>query len=191
MIAFFKVPGRWLEGLLVSCLLVAAFSAPASSRRWKPDAKAAAQDYAQIIDSKANGAIVMVWWLVPQLVPTLPQAQQVLDNYVIVGVGEGHVAPTGTMSFAAIDPLGANDGSGRALKFLRTNDIPPTITGLLAGLQAALSRSLGALGQGIHWFVFEAQASLPGDRAACPFPLKAKPISMKRRSPAAQKSDRL
>lgn len=32
MIAFFKVHGRWLEALLVSSLLVAAFSAPASSR---------------------------------------------------------------------------------------------------------------------------------------------------------------
>jgi hypothetical protein len=95
----------------------------------------------------------MVWWLVPQLVPTLPQA---LDNYVIVGVGEGHVAPTGTMSFAAIDSLGANRGSGRALKFLPMNDIPPAITGLLAGLQAALNQSLGAMGQGIRWFVFEA-----------------------------------
>jgi len=156
MIASFKVPGRRLDALLISCLLLAALAAPASSRTWKPDAKAAAQDYAQIIHSKPNGDIVMVWWLVPQLVPTLPQAQQVLDNYVIVGVGEGHVAPTGTMSFAAIDSLGANDGGGRALKFLTMNDIPPAITGLLSGLQAALNQSLGAMGQGIHWFVFEA-----------------------------------
>jgi hypothetical protein len=36
------------------------------------------------------------------------------------------------------------------------NDIPPAITGLLAGLQAALNQSLGAMGQGIRWFVFEA-----------------------------------
>ena len=153
MIALFKVSRRRLEALLLSSLVLLSFSAPSSSRPWKPDAKAAAQDYAQIVHSKPNGDIVIVWWLVPQIAPTPPQ---VLDNYVIVGIGEGHVAPTGTMSFAAINSLGANDANGRALKFLTRNDIPPAVSALLAGLQPPLSQSLGAMGQGIHWFVFEA-----------------------------------
>lgn len=165
MIAFFKASRRWVEGPLVWSLVLIVLAAPVSSRPWKPDAKAAAQDYAQIVHNKPNGDIVMVWWLVPQIVPTLPEVQQVLDNYVIVGVGQGHVAPTGTISFAATDTLGANDGNGRALKFLSTNDIPPAITGLLTGLQAALGQSLGAMGQGFRWFVFEAggvHACAPG-----------------------------
>src|SRR6266446_9878057 len=146
MLAFLKSPRLRLELLLVWSLALTVLAAPVSSRTWKPDAEASALDYAQIVHSKPNSDIVMVWWLVPQLVPALPQVQQVLDNYVIVGVAQGHLPPAGTMSFAAIDSLGANDGNGRALKFLRTNDIPPTITGMLAGLQAGLSQSLGAMG---------------------------------------------
>ncbi len=165
MIAFFKVSRRWLEGLLISSLVLLSFAAPVSSRSWKQDAKAVAQDYSQILHNKGNGDLLMVWWLVPQIVPTSPQAQQVLDNYVIIGIGQTHVAPNGAMTFPVIDALGANDANGRALKFLAANDIPPAVTGLLAASQAALGQSLGAMGQGFRWFVFEAggvHACAPG-----------------------------
>ena len=157
MTATMKTLCAWLSAALALSLtmILALAAGSASARPWKPDPKASAQDYSQIVHSKSNGDIVLLWWLVPQIVPTVPQAQDVLDKYVIIGIVEGHVSPVGSVSFIPIDTLTANDSSGKPLRHLTPNDVPPALTGLLAGLQAALAQSIGAMGQGMHWFVFD------------------------------------
>ncbi len=72
-----------------------------------------------------------------------------------IGVVEARANPTGTLSFSPIDTLNANDADGAPLKHMTPNEVPPTLTGLLAALQAGLAQSLGPMGQGIHWFVFD------------------------------------
>jgi hypothetical protein len=137
---------------LAATLLIAV--SPSSSRPWKPDAKAIAEDYAQILDHKPNGEIVLLWWIVPQTM-LAPSATQVLDQYVIIGMVDARITPTGQMTFANLSTLDANDAKGKPLKLLGSSEIPPTITGFLAAMQQALAQSLGAMGQGIHWFVFD------------------------------------
>lgn len=110
----------------------------ASARPWKPAPSALAQDYAQILHDRGNGNIVMIWWLVPLTVPPSPQVRELLDQYVIIGVVHARASNAGTMSFDPVDTLQAQDANGRQLKLIAENDLPPAMTGALAGLQAAL-----------------------------------------------------
>src|SRR6516164_4442036 len=112
--------------LTLAAILLTAVS-PGSSRPWKPDAKAISEDYAQILHHKANGEIVLLWWIVPQTVQA-PSASQILDQYVIIGIVNAHIMPTGQMTFANFGTLDANDANGKPLKLLGSSEIPPAIT---------------------------------------------------------------
>jgi hypothetical protein len=154
--------GETLRSFIPSALAVGlalTIAADVSARPWKPEGKAAAQDYTQIIHNKSNTEVIMIWWLVPQILPaTPPGAVELLDDHVIVGIADGHVAPNGAMTFAPIDHLSAADGSGHALKALSGTDMPATVSLLVTTLQAVLGKAAGAMGQGIRWFVFEGGA---------------------------------
>jgi len=64
----------------------------------------------------------------------------------------------GTMTYAPINELQATDNSGNALTPLVGDNIPPAAQGALVTLQGVLKKMIGPMGEGIHWFVFEAGA---------------------------------
>jgi hypothetical protein len=66
-----------------------------------------AQDYVQIFYDKSKGDVSMVWWLTPQMMPNSPEAQQVLDKYVIIAVLHATWSADGVANFDAIDSLQA------------------------------------------------------------------------------------
>ncbi|HML11409.1 MAG TPA: hypothetical protein VK432_11165 [Stellaceae bacterium] len=140
------------------CLLCAAAPDPAQSRPWKPTPAALAQDYTQIIDNRSGKELVLVWWLVPQLIPNSSAAAELLDKYVVVGIIHGHVDVGGTLSFDKIDSLQAMDGNSTPLKALIGDNIPPAVQGALTAVEGVLRQALGPTGQGIAWFVFEGGA---------------------------------
>jgi hypothetical protein len=92
------------------------------------------------------------------MVSDSPEAQQVLDKYVVVGVVHANAGVNGRVSFDPIDTLQARDGNGSPLTLLIGDNVPPTVAGLLSGVEATVRQALGAMGQGMHWFVFDGGA---------------------------------
>ncbi len=100
---------------------------PASARQWRATPDAVARDYATITDTRPNGELIMLMWIVPRMV--LPNSP--------------------------IDNLEVRDQGGKALTPVAKADLPPTNTAMLAALEAMFRQSIGAMGKGMKMFVFE------------------------------------
>ncbi len=140
---------------------LASTPSPALSRTWSPTPVNLAQDYAIISDNRGGGELVMVIWLAPPMFPqdaSTQAARDMLDKYVVIGVAHAHIASDATASFDSVATLDVADASGKALTALSTGTMPPSVVGALAALQSAFGRSIGALGQGVHWFAFDGGA---------------------------------
>ena len=151
-----------------------ALLSPAAARQWNPDTRGAALDYTQILHAKGNGEIVMVWWVVPETFPSDANSQvlkDVLTRYVIVGVAHGRNGAGGGMAFDTIADLRIADSTSRPLSPLAANTAPPEVTQALTSLQALARQSLGPIGPGMRWFVFDGStihACTPG-KISVPF----------------------
>ena len=146
------------RGAAFAALAVCGALAAADARPWKPQGDALAEDYAEIVDSRPNGDLVLLMWMVPQIVKGSPAAAAMLDKYVMIGVVQAHSQPGGVVTFEDIDTLAAGDISGKPLKLLQGNDLPPDVTGGIAGISGVMRRTIGQMGQGMHFFAFEAGA---------------------------------
>ena len=129
-------------------------SSSAWARMWKPSARAVAQDYAQIIDDRSNGDIIIVWWLVPQMFDN-KAAQDIMSKNAIFGVLKARISSDVTFSFAEVDHLDVERSDGTRLTPLSSDQFPPAVAGTLAALEAGLRQGLGVMGRGIRWFVFD------------------------------------
>ena len=142
-----------------------AVSAPAQARAWKPQGAALAQDYAVITDVRPDHDIVMVFWFAAPLAAAAPNGASLnamLDKYVIIGAVHGHVGTGGAMTFDPIDTLQAQDADKNPLALLEGDKIPPDVASSISFLGAMMRQSIGAMGQGMHFFVFNS-----GDVRAC------------------------
>ncbi len=153
--------GRKILRCFLVCLgLAGAASAtvPAQARQWNPDAHAASLDYTQIVHAKPNGEVVFLWWVVPETFQNDPNSQvirDVLQRYVMVGIAHGHAGAGGSMSFDTIADLRVTDATGRSLSPLPANATPAEVAQATSTLQMLARQSLGPLGQGVRWFVFD------------------------------------
>jgi hypothetical protein len=140
--------------LLLSGTLLAAAVSPGFCRVWKPSTAMLAVDYTQIRDNRSKGEVVLVWWIVPQWVQNA-QMQQLLDKYVVIVVAHGKPSIGGTFTFEDVDTLLVYaDGDAKPLTRLTGDSIPPALAGFLATFGSGLRQSAGALGEGVHVFVF-------------------------------------
>lgn len=137
----------------LACVLFA--SSPAGARPWKTTPQGLAQDYAQILDIRDQGEVVMVVWMSPPMLGAPPQAQQLLDKYIVIGVVHGRMGPGGSMLFDVIDTLEAKDGNGTALKLLEGDKQPDDISQFVLAMGGTMKQAIGAMGQGMRFFVFE------------------------------------
>jgi len=113
-----------------------------------------AQDYAQIIDSRPNHQLVMLWWIPSQLEQS-NEAKEILEKYVVIGIVDAQVSELGVFSFGPIETLSAN-GDGRPLHLLTAAETPPGVAGFLTAMQTGMARAAGQMGAGLHWFAFDA-----------------------------------
>jgi hypothetical protein len=158
MVGMRRVSGRRLRlvlGILAPVAASLLFPSPAWSRLWKPSKAALVQDYAQIIDNRGDGEVVIVWWLVPEMFENAPEVRDLVDKHVVLGLVHATTSPDGTMSFAPIDGAEVKNVDGTRLAPETGDQIPPTLTGVLSAIEATLRQALGPMGQGIHWFVFD------------------------------------
>jgi hypothetical protein len=149
--------------LLWAGLALVLAAAPAAARSWSTDPAAQAEDYSIITDSRPNHEIAILMWIsAPMARNAPPTALATLDQYVLLGAVHGQLNPGGTMDFDPQPTLTPTDDSGKALKVLTGDNVPPLVQGAVTAFGGAMRQSMGAMGQGMHFFVFEA-----GDVHAC------------------------
>lgn len=156
---------RTFLGICIALSAFAAIGAPSQARAWKPQGAALAQDYAVITDTRADHDIVILSWFASPLAASAPNAeaaQAMLDKYIIIGAVHGHIGTGGAVSFDTTDTLQALDADKKPLTLLEGDKIPPMVAGSVSLLGAMMRQSIGAMGQGMRFFVFDA-----GDVHAC------------------------
>jgi hypothetical protein len=145
---------NWLERVALAVLAAACLASPATPREWKETPKALAQEYAFIHDDRGNGRMVMVMWLVPEMFDE-GQAREMLRKNLVLGVIDAKVDALGTFSYSSADSITLSDASGAPVHMLTSSEIPPTVAGLLTIMEAVIGKSMGAMGQNFHWYVFD------------------------------------
>ena len=150
-------------------------TSPASPRPWSHDPSVLAQDYLVINDNRGKGEIVMLVWIAPQMTPD-PAAREklteLLGKYVLVGVADAHIQQaTGLPSFDKFGALTAQDAAGHQLQLIDESNLPPTMAGGIVTLQGVFAKTLGPLGQGVNWFVFDAGSVAPCSKGRLSIPL--------------------
>jgi hypothetical protein len=136
-------------------LLSALVTTIADSRTWKPTGGKMAQDYANIVDQRGRGDLVMLLWLVPESLPEDQHvARDILSKYIVLGAVHAKMDAGGTFSFDDINSLNVSDANGRPLVALDNSSMPPTIMGTIATVQAVMGQAAGPFGRGFHWFVY-------------------------------------
>ena len=130
----------------------------AAARPWNPSKRDMAQEYLQIIHARSQNNIAMLWWIAPPMMtgPNTEIAKEVLDKYVLVAVVSARISAEGNWSFPATGTPRVADGSGKPLKLLTGDNLPPSVQGMVVALQGTLRQGIGAMGEGMQFFTFEA-----------------------------------
>jgi hypothetical protein len=143
---------RW-----IACTLAVLLSTvcPSHSRAW-PRGGPTASDYLLINDNRGGGEVVLVYWIASPMMPAASQAaRDLLDKYIVIGVVHARGNKEGNFTFDQPRTLEARGAQDEPLQSLDMNTMPPAVVGTLAALKSTFSRSLGAFGQGMQWFVFD------------------------------------
>lgn len=142
-----------LRAALAVLLLLAV---PATARPWKPKDAVLAQEYSVITDTRPNHELVEIFWMTwPMTGERSPMMRDLLDKYIIVGVAHGQLDPGGKMVFSQEESAQAASLNGGPLKVLDEANYPPMVAGAVATLGGFMRQSLGAMGQGIKFYVFD------------------------------------
>jgi hypothetical protein len=146
---------RGFKLLLLGMMVLGITFSAASSRPWKPTPVQIADDYSVINHRKSNTETVNIkWWAPPTLGPG--PITGLLEKYVVISVVHFHISQTATFSFDDVGALEARDSSGKPLTLVPRNELPPMFIGFLSTLEAGFRQSLGRLGDGTKFFVFDA-----------------------------------
>lgn len=146
-----------MKKLALLAALLALSVLPAQARSWKPQGEGAAQDYSVITDMRPNNDMVQVMWLTwPMNAKDSAIMRPLLDRYVILGLSHAQLDSTsGKMAFRRDEDATAADGNGTQLKVLPEANYPPTLAGVVSVFSSFVRQSLGAMGEGMRFVVFE------------------------------------
>ena len=140
-------------------IIVCGLTNVAHARKWKVRPSDLASDYAQIVDQRSATEIVLIFWMAPEAiddrVTNVDMIRAVLREYMVVGVAHGNVSPLGRIDFKTPDGVVVQSADNNPVQVLSKESLPPTAIGLLTALQAFFAQSLGHIGQGFHWFIFD------------------------------------
>jgi hypothetical protein len=107
------------------------------SREWKPSPSALARDYAVIVDqSHDRDTRIVIWVASPMLSDN--QAQQILEDYVMIAVVRAHYSPAGVMSIDTSDAVQVQDADAKPLQGLSGDKIPPVVKGSVTAAASML-----------------------------------------------------
>jgi hypothetical protein len=149
--------------VMAGVVVVLVSMAPTWARQWRTTPQAQATDYAEIIDQRSPQETVMLIWLNPMMFPddaSSQPARQLLSKYMLLGIVHADIGIDGNPVFRKIQGINIETNKSTLHDSLDEDVLPPTVIGMLKGLQALFQQILGPLGRGTHWFVFDG-ADLP------------------------------
>ncbi|SRR5581483_1291063 len=141
--------------------LIVGLSAPqdAAARKWRIAPTDLAGDYSQIIDQRPDHDVVVIYWIAPETMnPAMPNVEAyrtMLREHLIIGVAHGTPSNSGHLAFRVPEGVAVLTGDGKARQPLAKESWPPMVNAFSAMIQNFMTQSLGQLGEGFHWFVFE------------------------------------
>jgi hypothetical protein len=141
--------------LLAMTVLGVSFSST-SSRPWKPTPAQIASDYAQINHTRSSTEFVNIrWWAPPTVMSGTPFARM-LEKYILISVAHYHSAQGGAISTDEIDALEARADDDKQLTLVTRTELLPSELGILSAIEASFRQSIGRIGEGTRFFIFDA-----------------------------------
>lgn len=129
------------------------------ARKWRLKPSDLAADYTQIIDQRPDNDVVVINWIAPETmdatVPNVEAYRSMLREYVLVGVAHGSANKSGRLNFRVPEGPALQTSDGKSRQPLAKESWPPMVSAFSAVIQTFMTQSLGQLGEGFHWFVFE------------------------------------
>jgi hypothetical protein len=144
--------------LLLAVMLTGVFFSSAFPRPWNATSIQIAGDYAVIAHTKSKTEFVNIrWWAEPTIMPGTPLAG-ILQKYIVISAVHYHIdlPAGGTMSIDDIDTLEVRDSSDMPLTPVPRNALPPAAIAALDAFEATFRQSLGRVGDGTKFFIFDA-----------------------------------
>ncbi|MFQ5953926.1 MAG: hypothetical protein ACE5JZ_02560 [Kiloniellales bacterium] len=148
---------RQVAAVLLPALLWG-LAAQAEARQWKPEPQDQAVEYAQIIDRRSETETVVVMWLAPEILEKTTESRtirSVLKIYAIIGIGHASASPAGKVEFTVPKGVLVETGEDQVRQPLDQETLPPTVSATISSLGELLAQGMGAMGQGMVWFVFD------------------------------------
>lgn len=143
------------------CLLIFGFTLPsrANARKWRVKPTDLASDYSQIIDQRPGNEVVVIYWVAPETLDANVQNNETLKamlrEQVIVGVAHGSTSQQGRLSFRVPEGVTLEDGEGKQREPIAKEAWPPLVAAFSTMIQSFFVQSMGQMGSGFHWFVFD------------------------------------
>jgi len=113
----------------------------AQARPWKPTPQQLAQDYSAVIHNKGpNGGTVRISWLAaPGFTGNL---QQIMQKHVVLTLTHTMPTPGGLTSYEDTGGVQVADLAGQPLTEIPLSELPPSLVGLTAQLEASFRQSI-------------------------------------------------
>jgi len=145
-----------LKMLLLSVTVLGIFFSSALSRPWKPTPTQIAGDYAQINHTKSRTEFVNIrWWAAPTVMSGTPLARM-LEKDIVISVVHYHTGEGGAISVDNIDTLEVRDDDDKPLTLVSRTELLPTEVGMISTIEASFRQSIGRIGDGTRFFIFDA-----------------------------------
>jgi hypothetical protein len=141
--------------LLLGVTVLGVSFSSASSRPWKPTPTQIAGDYAQINHPKSSTEFVNIrWWAPPTVMSGTPFARM-LEKYILISVVHFHTGQGGAISADEIDALEPRTDDNKALTLVPRTELLPSEVGMLSAVEASFRQSIGRIGDGTRFFIFD------------------------------------
>jgi hypothetical protein len=148
-----------LSLIIGSLIFTVSLPLTSDARKWRVRLHDLASEYSQIIDQRPGNEVVVVYWIAPETMDAnmanVEAVKAMLREHMLVGIVHGSAAQAGRLDFRVPENPVLEDGERQQRQPLAKENWPPMITAYSALLQKFLSQSLGQLGGGFHWFVFD------------------------------------
>ena len=150
-----------MKSCLAIGLLIFALSLPWTSeaRKWRVRPHDLASDYSQIIDHRPGNEVVVVYWIAPETMDAnmsnVDAIRTMLREHMLVAIVHGSATKAGRLDFRVPETPILEDGERKQRQPLAKENWPPMVTAYSELMERFLTQSLGQLGEGFHWFVFD------------------------------------
>ncbi len=157
---------RGVQMLTVGVLFFALFFAlpiSADARIWRATPRELIRDYSMIQHQRGPQELVMLTWMVAEETPEAPPTQiELMGKYMFLGVIHVRVSQFGQMDFQSPTNVHVKLKGSKVREPIDKALLPPAAIGYLSVLESIMTKNMGAMGQGLHMFVFDST-----DIAAC------------------------